>query len=471
MELHPLPLQETLDSLPPEWPHDPLPEIKAAIEASTSKIVVLDDDPTGTQTVANIPVLTDWSVERLSEELSNDLPVFYVLTNSRSMPPSEAEALNSEIGRNLSEAASRVGKEIIVASRSDSTLRGHFPGEVQAIADSVGQEFDGWLFTPYFLEGGRYTINDVHYVVEGDWLTPAGHTEFARDSAFPFSNSELHQWVEEKTTGRVSADDVIGISLEDIRQGGPNKVTERLMTVSNGAIFFVNAVSMRDMEVFVLGLLEAEKRGKRFLYRTAASFLRARFGQPGRSLLTAQELGTNGPGGALIVVGSHVPRTTTQLTHLIDNGDIHIIEVNVRSLLYRSAHDDEISRVTEDANEKLQEGKDVVIYTNREVITGENAEANLSISHQISQGLVEILGAISARPRYILTKGGITSSDLATQGLGVKRAIAQGQIYPGVPVWKLGPETRFPDLAYIIFPGNVGTAEAVTEVVSKLRNA
>ena len=388
MELHRLPLQETLDSLPPEWPHDPLPEIRAAIEASTSKIVVLDDDPTGTQTVADVPVLTDWSVDNLAEELANDLPTFYVLTNSRSMTPSEAEALNSEIGRNLSEAAGRIGKGIIVASRSDSTLRGHFPREVEAIANSVGQDFDGWLFAPYFLEGGRYTINDIHYVAEGEWLTPAGQTEFAKDSAFPFKASELHQWVEEKTGGRVSADSVTGISLDDVRQGGPDKVTERLMTVSDGAIFFVNAVSMRDMEVFVQGLLEAERRGKRFLYRTAASFLRARFGQSGRSLLTGEELGTDGPGGALIVVGSYVPRTTSQLTHLIDNGDAHIIEINVPRLLSALEHDDEINRVTEDANQNLSEGNDVAIFTSRKVVTGDDAEASLSISHSVSQGLV-----------------------------------------------------------------------------------
>ncbi len=148
-----------------------------------------------------------------------------------------------------------------------------------------------------------------------------------------------------------------------------------------------------------------------------------------------------------------------------------MVEINVPRLLSASEHHHEISRVTEDANQNLRDGNDVAIFTSREVVTGNDAEASLSISHDVSQGLVEILGAIESRPRYILAKGGITSSDLATQGLGVKRAVAQGQIYPGVPVWKLGPETRFPDLAYIIFPGNVGATDAVTEVVSRLTSS
>ena len=76
---------------------------------------------------------------------------------------------------------------------------------------------------------------------------------------------------------------------------------------------------------------------------------------------------------------------------------------------------------------------------------------------------------IQIAPRYILAKGGITSSDIATRALNVKKAMVLGQILPGVPVWKLGAESRFPNLAYIVFPGNVGDDRALIAVVRQLK--
>jgi uncharacterized protein YgbK (DUF1537 family) len=80
-----------------------------------------------------------------------------------------------------------------------------------------------------------------------------------------------------------------------------------------------------------------------------------------------------------------------------------------------------------------------------------------------------VVRALTIRPRYLVAKGGITSSDIATQGLGVRRALVLGQILPGVPVWQLGPETRHPALVYIVFPGNVGGPQALAEIVTTLR--
>ena len=142
---------ELLNSLPPEWPVDLLPEIRAQVEAGKRKVVVLDDDPTGTQTVYGIPVLTEWQDESLRAELANDLPAFYLLTNSRALPAAGAGELNTEIGRNLVKAAQQAGRNFAAVSRSDSTLRGHFPGEIESLAEALGQTFDGWIVLPYFL--------------------------------------------------------------------------------------------------------------------------------------------------------------------------------------------------------------------------------------------------------------------------------------------------------------------------------
>ena len=461
-------LQEMFESLPPEWPTDLLADIRKLVRESRRKVVVLDDDPTGTQTVHDVPVLTEWSVEALCAELESELPAFYILTNSRSLSLAEAVALNATVGRNLLEARYRSGREFVVVSRSDSTLRGHFPGEIRALAQALQQQFDAWLIIPFFLEGGRYTIHDVHYVAEGEQLVPAGETEFARDVVFGYHASNLREWVEEKTKGDVRASDVASISIEDLRLGGPDRVTEQLTALRNGNICIVNAASMRDLQVFVLGLLRAEALGKRFLYRTAASFVQVRAGLAPHPLLQRSAFDLSFGSGGLIVVGSHVPRTTAQIRTLISGSDICSLEVAVEGLLDDKHWQQETKRLAQQAAQLLRSGCNVMLYTSRQLVTGANAEHSLSIGRRVSEGLVSIVRAISARPRYLVAKGGITSSDVATYGLDVKRAMVMGQILPGVPVWRLGPESRFPGLAYVVFPGNVGDAQSLLRVVQML---
>jgi len=457
-----------LNSLPTEWPEDLRPAIRAQVKASRRKIVVLDDDPTGTQTVHGIPVLTEWPAAALRAELANDLPAFYILTNSRSVPLEQAQALNAEIGRNLLEAAG-ADHLFAVVSRSDSTLRGHFPGEVDALAKTLGQTMDGWLIIPFFLEGGRYTINDIHYVAEGDHLVPAGETEFARDSAFGYRASNLREWVAEKTDGRIPAESVASVSIEDIRQGGPARVAEKLAGLANGAACIINAASMRDLEVFVQGLLQAEASGKRFLYRTAASFVQVRAGLDPRPILAQADLTLPEAGGGLIVVGSYVPRSTGQVNALLAQPElIQSIEVNVEALLEDQSWQVEIERAAGQASQALQQDRNVMLYTSRKLVTVTDDAASLAIGRRVSDGLIAMMKSISTRPRYLLAKGGITSSDVATQGLGIKRALVLGQILPGVPVWQAGRESRYPGLTYIVFPGNVGGPEAMVEVVKKL---
>ena len=439
------------------------------MKAGGCKVVVLDDDPTGTQTVHGVPVLTEWSQQSLQAELQSDLPAFYILTNSRSLPPDQARQINAEIGRNLRGAADAAGKPVAVVSRSDSTLRGHFPAEMEALDEALGQFFDGWILCPFFQEGGRYTIGNVHYVREADRLVPAGQTEFARDPAFGYRSSNLSRWVEEKTAGIIRAGDTITVSLEDIRRGGPRRVEEILLAVSDRRVCVIDAAEYRDLEVFVLGLLAAEAKGKAFLYRTAASFVRVRAGIPTAALLTASQLGLTGKQGGLILVGSHVPRTTQQLDVLLQARPAVIREeVNVRLLLDRSARDPECKRVAAVIDEALRSGKDAVAYTSRKQLAAADAAASLDAARMISQGLVSILRQIRTRPRYLLAKGGITASDAATAGLNLKRAMVAGQIIAGVPVWQTGGESRHPAMPLIVFPGNVGNEKSLLEVVEKL---
>jgi uncharacterized protein YgbK (DUF1537 family) len=456
---------ELFASLPAPWSQDLLPEIRVAVAASRRKLVVLDDDPTGTQTVYDLPVLTTWDIAALRAELANDAPCFYILTNSRSLPVDQAYALNLEIARNLKQAAAEINVEFSIVSRSDSTLRGHFAGELQAVTEVLG-DFDAVIVIPYFEAGGRYTVGDVHYVEEGDVLIPAAETQFARDAAFGYRSSNLREWVAEKCGGEICADSVATISILELRQGGPTMVSRRLLDIAFGNICVVNAACPRDLEVFVQGLLMAEAQGRRFLFRTAASFVAARLGLAPRPLWQAPA--TRSAAGGLTVVGSYVPKTTTQLEVLLANPLIECVEISVARILQPERRSAELSRAVIQTNQWLAAGRDVVVFTSRKLIIGDDGTTSLNIGGKVSDALVELLQRIETRPRYLIAKGGITSSDLATRGLGVKRALVLGQILPGVPVWKLGVETKYSGLPYVVFPGNVGGSEALLQVVMKL---
>jgi uncharacterized protein YgbK (DUF1537 family) len=263
-------MQEALKVLPPVWHEDLLPTICSKIECSPVSLVVLDDDPTGTQTVYDVPVLTNWKVQTLADEFSKGTPLFYVLTNSRSLPQDDAINLAREIGTNVLQASRQTARSFEVISRSDSTLRGHFPAEVDALADAIGLQKAVLVIIPFFEEGGRYTIDDFHYVREGQQLIPAARTDFAKDVVFGYGSSNLKHWIEEKTQGKISASSVRSLSLDELRKKGPVHIAKRLVAFGPGGVCIVNAADYRDLEVATLALLMAQQEGQRFLYRTEA---------------------------------------------------------------------------------------------------------------------------------------------------------------------------------------------------------
>ncbi|KAK9075565.1 hypothetical protein SSX86_003890 [Deinandra increscens subsp. villosa] len=458
-----------LESLPSEWALDPLDDIRR-LDNNLKTLVVLDDDPTGTQTVHDVDVLTEWNVESLVEQLRSRPKCFFILTNSRALSSDKASALITDICQNLCTAAKAVGNnDYTVVLRGDSTLRGHFPEEPDAAVSVLG-EMDAWIICPFFLQGGRFTIDDVHYVADSDRLIPAGDTEFAKDASFGYKSSNLREWVEEKTRGRIPASSVSSVSIQLLRNGGPMAVCEHLCSLQKGSTCIINAASDRDMAVFAAGMIQAELKGKHFLCRTAASFVSARIGIFSKDPVLPKDLGIGkGKSGGLIVVGSYVPKTTKQVEQLKLLCDINLrtIEVSVEKLAMESAEEreEEISCAAELADIYLGSCKDTLVMSSRELIIGKTPDESLDINFKVSSGLVEIVRRITTSPRYILAKGGITSSDIATKALEAKRAKIVGQALAGVPLWQLGPESRHPGVPYIVFPGNVGDSKALAEVV------
>ncbi len=314
---------ELLAHLPPEPDEARLfYEIQQAVARSQRKLVVIDDDPTGTQTVHDVELLTTWNIPMLTEVLEKEPRLFYLLTNSRSMPEDDAVQVNRDIAHQLVAASQATKTEFVVASRSDSTLRGHYPAEIYALerglSNSPGEHFDGHLIVPAFFEGGRYTIADTHYVAiqtpDAETFVPANETPFAQDRVFGYQTAHLPAWIEAKSAGRWKADQVVSIGLELIRQDGPEGVTARLKMVEGGTPVVINAAGYGDLATVVLGLLRAEEAGKRFLYRTAASFVRLRGAVAPKPLLKASEVVNNAQiagSGGIVIVGSYVPGSSS----------------------------------------------------------------------------------------------------------------------------------------------------------------
>jgi len=332
---------------------------------------------------------------------------------------------------------------------------------------------DGIVLCPCYIEAGRLTVEDIHWVRQGQSLVPAGETEFAGDASFGYSSSNLAAWVEEKTTGRVRASEVASVGLADIREGGPGRVAEMLLNVSGGRPVVVNAASYADLEVFVLGLLDAEEKGKRFLYRTGPSFVRVRGGISEKGPLSAWELYGHRPrqGHGLVLVGSHVEMTTRQLEHALALSDVRPVELSVPRLLDAGARDGELDRVVSEVDQGLAEAE-VVVYTSREVVRGGPGRTGLEIGVSVSDALVEVMRRVDRRIplAFVVAKGGITSSDVGTRGIGVRRAEVAGQMLPGIiSVWILPEDSAFPGLPYVIFAGNVGEEDSLARIVEILR--
>lgn len=447
--------------------------IRLMYQNRNKKIIVLDDDPTGVQTVHGVYVLTRWDKQLIREAFRRKDHIFFILTNSRAFPASEAERINREIAKSVYEVAKEEQVEFDFISRSDSTLRGHYPLEIDILSEArtkeCGMPYDGHLLVPAFFEAGRYTVDNIHYLKEKERLVPMHLTEFSKDKVFGYTSGELSQWIEEKTEGRFKSIDCLILSIDAIRQG-PDVVGNILMQASNNMPIIVNALSYADLDVVSCALMRVEARGKKFIYRTSASFVKSYSGISDKEYLSNHSMISVGSKhrGGIIVVGSHVRKTTEQLDVMLSETDTAPIEMNVEAILDENRRADEIASVAGKINEWIENGRNAVIYSSRTVIGGSDKESSLNIGQKVSSALVSVVQSIRIAPKFIIAKGGITASDVATMGLGIVQAKVLGQAAPGVPVWLTGKESRFPGTPYIIFPGNVGNERTLAELVLKL---
>ncbi|KAL2852029.1 NADP-dependent oxidoreductase domain-containing protein [Aspergillus pseudoustus] len=465
--------EEVKQRLPPAVASTDL-EAQIAGRNDLPVLVVLDDDPTGTQTCHGINVLTVWDEEILAQEFLQCNGGFFILTNSRALPTPEARQLIRTICAAVKNAATKTSRSFEIVLRGDSTLRGHFPDEPDVAEEVIGA-VDGWILAPFFRQGGRYTIDDIHYVADPKGnLVPAAQTPFAKDATFGYANSNLRKYVVEKSRGSIPEDRVQSISLDDIRNGGPQVITGKLLGFAKGSVIIVNAVVDTDMEIFVLGLLGGKFPFTYYVLAilTVSSESAGPLGIPQIPPLSAKAIGlsvnTSQPGG-LILAGSYVPKTTEQLRSLIDgNKSLRTIVLKVEDLLKsREAAEQAALDAADKAGQLIIKGQDVLVMTSRDLITGNDGISSLKIGSTVAAVLVLFLHLLVPRPRYIIAKGGITSSDAACKGLRMRRAQILGQAASGVPLWQCNePSSKFSGIPYVVFPGNVGEVDTLRDLVA-----
>lgn len=435
------------------------------------KIILLDDDPTGSQTVHSCLLLLDWDIETLCQGLRDDAPIFFVLTNTRALNPTAAAAVTREVCQNLKRAIAQSGvQDFLVVSRSDSTLRGHYPIETDVIATELGP-FDAHFLVPAFFEGGRITRDSQHYLLVEGVPTPVEATEFARDSVFGYSTGYLPDYVAEKTQGRIRADQVQRFTLTDLRQG----CLDRLLTLQDNVCCAVDGETQADLDGFAQDILTAASQGKRFLFRSAASLLTALAALPPQPVPADQmHRYLRGLAPGVVIVGSHVQKTTRQLECLLDQPGVGGIEVPVTRLQSDGPQGSDALRQETLAQVEAvyRRGEVPVVYTSRQELSFASVEARLDFGLRVSALLMAVIQGLPADIGFLISKGGITSNDTLSTGLALTSARLLGQILPGVSVVCTPPHhPRFPDLPVVLFPGNVGDDQALATVYQRLRRA
>ncbi|NMF86075.1 four-carbon acid sugar kinase family protein [Nodosilinea sp. P-1105] len=432
------------------------------------KIIVLDDDPTGSQTVHSCLLLMQWDVDTLRQGLRDESPIFFVLTNTRALSPEQAEQVTRQVCENLKQAIALEGiQDFLVISRSDSTLRGHYPIETDAIADILGP-FDAHFLVPAFFEGGRITRDSRHYLMVDGVPTPVHETEFANDSVFGYRTSYLPDYVAEKTAGRIPAQAVERFTLDDMRGGS----LERLMGLTGNVCCAVDGETQADLNQFAQELLTAAARGKRFLFRSAASILTALAALPPQPI-DADHMSRYVPQGkpGAIIVGSHVKKTTQQLQRLLQEPGVTGIEVDVAQLRDQgaAAHASLLAKILQQAVTAHHQGQVPVVYTSREELTFDSIQARLDFGVEVSSLLMDVVRGLPPDIGFLISKGGITSNDTLSQGLALRTARLLGQILPGVSVVRTPADhAQFPQLPVVLFPGNVGDDNALALAYHRL---
>ncbi|MFB7250171.1 four-carbon acid sugar kinase family protein [Microbacterium sp. NPDC056234] len=410
------------------------------------KTVVLDDDPTGTQSASGVTVLLEYDADLIREALEHADSV-YVQTNSRAIDEASAVALVSDVRDAARQAAADLGEQVQFVLRGDSTLRGHVFAETAQFLDDDAVI----VFSPAFPDGGRTTVDGVHLVRADGVDVPAHGTEYAEDPVFPFASGVLAEYVAEKS-GRAA----VGIDVEALRSGSAGEV---IAMAPAGSVVLPDAVTNDDIRLIAQAIASARRAGRSVVVRSAAPLAAALADVQSDGLLRHPLV--SAPVPTLLACGSHTAGATAQLDAVTAvHGPAIVIPT-------QDAFTDPVAAgnaAAEQARGRLRDGGLAIVTTERHRRPEHNT---LRHGELVMRALTVAVRELVPEVEAVIAKGGITSAELARTGVGAVRAQVRGQVLPGISVWDL-VSAEGAEKLYVVVPGNVGEADALTEVLAAL---
>jgi uncharacterized protein YgbK (DUF1537 family) len=425
--------------------------------AYVDRLVVLDDDPTGVQTLAGIRVLLAWDDPgRIAAALAGRRSV-HLVTNARALEPEEARSTVATAARAaLGEVA---GARL--ALRGDSTLRAHLLEEYLGLCDALDRGRPPLLLVPALPSAGRITREGVHLIERDGRVEPLDETEYARDGVFAYSSSRLLEWAEERSGGLFPAGTGRELHLDELRAGGAAAVAAALRDLSRAgrpAVLAPDAETADDLETIAGGYALALEDGVDAVVRCAPAFAGTLAGTtavgPAAIPTTSRPL--------LVVCGSYVPMSTRQLAALDAAHPGLLVEVDARALADGDAVGEE-QRAAEAASSAIGRAGMAILATTRDRAEGTTLAAGI----RVADGLARAAGRVVPAPEVVVAKGGITSAVTLHVGFGLSEADVLGPVLPGVSHWRAQRDGIALD--YLVVPGNVGDERLLVELVELVR--
>ncbi len=422
-------------------------------------ILVLDDDPTGTQSMADVPVVLRPDEDTIREAADDAPPAIHLVTNSRAWSPDEAHRRTG--------AAARVGRAVLPGAelvlRGDSTLRGHVWEEYDALRDVVypGEE-PVLLLAPALPEAGRITVDGVHLLETDGRRQPLHETAYARDPAFGYPDADLLAWADHRSGGAFSRSRGRTLHLDDLRTGGATAVASLLGEVADGpgpTVCAVDAVTLADLQRIMDGYRQARAARVPVILRTAPT---------GAGVLTgATATGTvelpADPDGVLVVCGSYVPRSVRQLGALVGRYPGALVELSPGELT-RVGPEALAGRLAGRLAERIDRDGLAVLAVEH---PGEDGPGDLDRQAAVAEALVAVVRHLDRTPGVVITKGGVTSATVIRDGLGAAMASVIGPVVSGVGRWDVAAEGG--RVSCLVVPGNVGDDHILLDLVDRLR--
>ncbi len=445
------------------------------------KIVVIDDDPTGSQTVNNCLLLLKWDYSTLVKGFECESNLFFILANTRSLSENDAKLTIKEICNNLKEVIAyeySKKEEIIFVSRGDSTLRGHNFLEPNTINNCLGP-FDATFHIPAFIEGKRLTVNGCHFVDK----IPVDQTIFAEDKIFGYKTSNIKNLLFQQSKSQINLDDIQNIKLSDfeiLEVDEKNIIFQKLKNLKNNTHVIVDIENYSQLNKFSLVINKLSKQ-KRFLFRTAASFISSISdikSNPQEDIFFSNVIRKNNenkflPG--LVVVGSFIELSTLQLKNLLKISRCEPIELDVFEffrIISSENNQDKMklfrNKLLLEIRSNLNKGKTPVLFTSRKFMSLDCSE-QFNFYNSLALFIANLVADLKNEIGYLISKGGITTNVILSNGLKADYVYLEGQIITGISLvtYKLRNDEKLP---IVTFPGNIGTQDTLLKVWSLLEN-